>query len=193
MKKLNMRKLKAKGFTMIELLIGIGFIAAASAIVYYTYNKVKATGDANTEGRHLDTLRAGIKNMYQNQVSYGDEGGNSAISETFANQARITPDAMRIPGDDTVIRNKFGGSVTIAPATLGSTGNSNNAFAITYNNVPGEVCVKLVTTAGSQFDQVEVGTTTVKSFGTQSLNPVSTAKACNADTGNGVTIIFKSL
>lgn len=193
MKKLNMRKLKAQGFTMIELLIGIGFIAAASATVYYIYNKVKATGDANTEGRHLDTLRAGIKNMYQNQVSYGNEGGNAAISATFANQARITPDAMRLPGNDTVIRNKFGGSVTITPTTLGSTGNANNAFAITYNNVPGEVCVKLVTTAGSQFDQVEVGTTTVKTFGTQSLNPVATATACNGDTGNGVTIIFKSI
>lgn len=192
MKKINMRKLKARGFTMIELLIGIGFIAAASATVYYIYNKVKATGDANTEGRHLDTLRAGIKNMYQSQVSYGAEGGNPAISATFANQARITPDAMRIPGNDTVIRNKFGGTVTIAPTTLG-TGQANNAFAITYGNVPGEVCVKLVTTAGSQFDQVEVGTSTVKTFGTQSLNPVTTATACNGDSGNGVTIIFKSL
>lgn len=199
MKKLNMRKLKAQGFTMIELLIGIGFIAAASATVYYIYNKVKATGDANTEGRHLDTLRAGIKNMYQGQVSYGTEGGaSSAISATFANQARITPDAMRLPGtaNESIIRNKFGGTVTIAPQTLGS-GQSNNAFSITYSNVPGEVCVKLVTTAGSQFDQVSVGLaapgTVVKTFGTQSLNPVRTAAECNKDTGNGVFIVFTSL
>lgn len=186
MKKLNMRKLKAKGFTMIELLIGIGFIAAASVTVYYIYNKVKSTGDANTEGRHLDTLRAGIKNLYQGQVSY------AGITHKFVNDARITPEDMRVAGDTTgIIRNKFGGTVTIAPANLN--GGTSNAFAITYNKVPGETCIKLVTTAGFQFDSVQVGATTVKTFGTQTVDPVAVATACNLDTGAGVTIVFNSI
>jgi hypothetical protein len=191
MNKLNLKKIKSQGFSLIELLIAIAFIAVATATIYYIYNKVKASGDANTEGRHLDTLRAGIKGLYASSTSYA---APSAVSNTFANEARITPDAMRVANDTATIKNKFGGTVTIEPTQLGA-GAAGNGFRIIYSNVPGEVCVKLVTTAGSQFDQVSVGTTTVKTFGTQSLNPVTTATACNAgDTdGRGVTINFDSL
>lgn len=190
MKNLNIKKsLKSKGFTLIELLIAVGFIAVASAGVYYIYNKVKSSQDANTEARNLDALRAGVKNLYASTSSFG---GTNPVSNTFANQARITPDGMRTENDITSIKNKFGGTVTLLPASLGSS-NPDNAFQITYLAVPGEVCTKLVTSAGAQFDQVVVGSVPVKIFGSNVVSPISTATECNKDTGNGVSIIFTSL
>lgn len=194
MKKLNIKQsLRAKGFTLIELLIAVGFIAVASAGVYYIYNKVKSSQDANTEARNLDAIRAGIKNLYASSNTFGSP---NEVTNLFANQARITPDGMRDSATtgtaNATIKNKFGGSVTIAPATLGG-GNANNAFSIEYQRVPGEVCVKLVTSAGAQFDRVTVGTTDTKQFGSNIVNPVTTATACNGDTGQGVTITFYSL
>ena len=194
MKMLNIKKsLKSKGFTLIELLIAVGFIAVASAGVYYIYNKVKSSQDANTEARNLDAIRAGIKNLYASSNTYGDP---NLITNLFVNQARITPDGMRDSAttgtaNDT-IKNKFGGTVLIAPTQLG-TGAANNAFSITYNAVPGEVCVKLVTSAGAQFDSVSVAGTLVKAFGSNIVNPVTTATECNKDTGSGVVIVFNSL
>ena len=99
---------------------------------------------------------------------------------------------MRTPGDTLSIKNKFGGLVVLAPATLGG-GAADNAFSISYANVPGEVCTKLVTSAGAQFDQVTVGGTPVKIFGSNVVNPVLTATNCNADAGTGVPIVFTSL
>ena len=190
---LNIKKsLKSKGFTLIELLIAVGFIAVASAGVYYIYNKVKSSQDANTEARNLDAIRAGIKNLYASSNTFGPP---NAVSNLFVNQARITPDGMRDSAAtgtaNAVIKNKFGGNVTIEPDRLGS--GTNNAFKITYEAVPGEVCVKLVTSAGAQFDRVVVGSTDAKAFGSNIVNPVTTATACNGDTGAGVTIEFYSL
>lgn len=199
MKMLNIKKsLKSKGFTLIELLIAVGFIAVASAGVYYIYNKVKSSQDANTEARNLDAIRAGIKNLYASSNTFG---APNPVSNLFANQARITPDGMRdststgTAASNDVIKNKFGGTVTIAPASLGT--GTNNAFSITYLAVPGEVCTKLVTSAGAQFDQVSVGVsapgTPVKVFGSNIVNPVTTATECNKDVGSGVAIVFTSL
>lgn len=192
MKKLNMKQLKAKGFTLIELLIAVGFIAVASAGVYYIYNKVKSGQDANAEARNLDALRAGIKNLYASSNTFGSP---NEVTNLFVNQARITPDGMRDSAStgtaNSTIKNKFGGAVTIQKASLGT--GTDNAFSITYTLVPGEVCVKLVVSGGAQFDQVVVGTTTVKAFGSNIVNPVTTATACNGDTGQGVPIVFTSL
>lgn len=193
MKMLNIKKsLKSKGFTLIELLIAVGFIAVASAGVYYIYNKVKSSQDANTEARNLDAIRAGIKNLYASSNTFGEP---NEVTNLFVNQARITPDGMRDSATtgtaNSVIKNKFGGNVEITPQNLGT--GTNNAFRIRYNAVPGEVCVKLVTSAGAQFDRVVVGSTDAKAFGSNIVNPVTTATACNGDQGQGVIIDFYSL
>lgn len=199
MKLFNLKSKKAaKGFTLIEILLVVGFIALAGLGVYIVYNKVSAGGQANTEARNLDTLRAGTKTLFGGASNYGTVGSplNSVL-----NDARVTPDSMRVipyAAGATAINNSFGGTVTVAPIALGSS-TLGNGFSITYTGVPGAVCAKLATTAGASFDQVSVavGTTAtggnVKKFGSGELKIAALTTACAGDVGNGVAISFDSL
>lgn len=180
-----------KGFTLVEILLVVGFIALAGIGIYTVYTKVQMSNAALSEGKNLDTLRAGAKNLFGGTQNYAN------ITGAVLNNARVTPDSMRNTNPYTVgdnaINNSFGGSVTVAPVTLGTGGTANNGFRITYPRVPGAVCAKLVTGAGSGWDQITVGTTIVKTFGTGNLNVVQLATACAADAGSGIDIVFDSL
>lgn len=195
MKMFNLKSKKAaRGFTLIEILLVVGFIALAGLGVYVVYNKVSAGGAANAEARNLDTLRAGVKTLYGGASNYGT--GPTAISNTVLNNGRVTPDSMRaVPyaANDPNINNSFGGTVSVTPIALGGS-TVNNGFRITYNNVPGAVCSKLVTTAGVSFDAVGVGAAgNVKTFGTNQLAIPALTTQCANDAGTGVAIMFDSL
>ncbi|MDD2840131.1 MAG: type 4 pilus major pilin [Rickettsiales bacterium] len=179
--KLNLSKIKSKGFTLVEILLVVGFIALASVGVYTIYSKVQTANSANAESRNLDTIRAGIKNLYGASPNY------AGLTPAVANNAKITPEAMRATA--TTIVNTFGGTVGIAPTNLGT--GTNNGFRITYPLVTDDVCTKLVTTGGAQFDQVTVGATVVKAFGTNVINPATVTTACIA--AAQATVLFDSL
>ncbi len=176
----------------------VGFIALAGIGIYTVYTKVQNSNAALTEGKNLDTLRAGVKNLYGGTQNY------TGLTNAVINDARATPDAMRKVNPYTVndnnINNSFGGKVTILPKKLGS-GSADNGFYVAYENVPGSVCAKLVTGAGTAWDQVNVGTAAftgatganVKSFGTGTIDIVALTGACAQDGGNGLTVTFDSL
>jgi type II secretory pathway pseudopilin PulG len=175
--KLNLRK-KSKGFTLVEILLVVGFIALASIGIYAVYNKVTTTAKANQENRNMQTIRAGIKQLFGNQQNY------TGLTETVVRNARISPQDMHTGA--ATLTNAFGGAVTIAPQALGAA----PGFRITTASIPGDVCVKLASGAGSSFDQVTIGGTVVKAIGTNTqVNPVTVTTQCNADT---VTMIFDS-
>lgn len=176
-----------KGFTLVEILLVVGFIAIASIGIYVVYAKVNAGGQANAEARNLDVIRAGIKNLYGANKNY------NAISPTIVNSAGITPDAMN---RGAIITNTFGGTVDVKAASMGGK-VADNAFEITYTEVPPDVCAKLAPTAGAQFDTLKVGDQDAKLYGETQIDPAKIAAGCGAaaaGTGNkGVTIVFGSL
>ncbi|UZF16131.1 type 4 pilus major pilin [Ralstonia pseudosolanacearum] len=181
------KKKAARGFTLIEILLVVGFIALAGIGIYVVYNKVQTGNAANTEARNLDTLRAGVKNLYGASVNYG------TVSETVLLQGRVVPDSMR-DAAGTAIINSFGGTVKVVPATFGG-GAANNAFTIKYPNVPLDVCSKFTTVGGNGFNLVVVNGTPVKDTSKTTgnvLDVAGTAAACNGGTGS-VEIDFTSL
>lgn len=180
---------RKSGFTLVEILLVVGFIALAGIGIYTVYGKVQMSNSALQEGRNLDTIRAGTKALFGGSSSF------TGVTNSVLNDARITPDSMRkIPytAGDSTITNSFGGSVSVVPISLGG-GAINNGISVTYQKVPGAVCAKLVTGAGTGWDQVTVGATKVKSYGTGNLNVANLASQCATDTGNGVTITFDSI
>lgn len=185
--KINKKKV-ARGFTLVEVLLVVGFIALASIGVYIVYNKVQTGNAANTEARNIDTLRAGVKNIYGGSTNY------NGLTTQVALDARIVPDSMRTTATGAgAITNSFGGQVTLASAPFN--GVADTAFAITYNNVPGDVCSKLTTTAGAGFNIVTVNGSSVKDTSKattgNNLNVATTASSCKADSTN--IIVFTSL
>jgi prepilin-type N-terminal cleavage/methylation domain-containing protein len=177
-----------KGFTLIEVLLVVGFMALAGLAVYTLYNKVNETGKASNESKNIDLLKAGVKNIYGGKLNY------NSLTNAVLNDSRVTPDIMRaIPyiTGDTSITNSFGGAVNVTPITLVGTG-VNKGFQIEYNNVPGSICSKLVSLENSNFSQIKINSTIVKSFG-NSLDVAALTTQCIADTGNGVTIQFETL
>lgn len=183
--KLNLLKKAKKGFTLVEILLVVGFIAIATIGIYVVYQKVNEGGQTNTEARNLDTIRAGVKNLWGVNRDY------STLTDAGVIAARIPPSSMTNNGTAATMQNSFGGAVTVAPVSRN--GGSNNAFTITYNNVPAGVCTKLVPTSGAQFDEVTVGGTVVKAYGTNTLNAATTATSCGGLGANGGTIIFTSM
>lgn len=187
---MKLLKRNKKGFTLVEILLVVGFIALAGIGIYTVYTKVQMSNAALTESKNLDTMRAGIKNLFGGSQNY------TGLSNLTLNQARITPDSMRaIPyvAADAVITNSFGGSVTVTPVKLG-TGAANNGFRVQYDKVPGAVCAKLVGGAGPGWDAIGVGAVNnVKVFGTGQIAVATLTAKCATDTGNGITLYFDSL
>jgi len=182
--KLNLNRKQKRGFTLIEILLVVGFIAIAGIGVYTVYNRVTLGNTANVEGRNLDALRAGIINLFAGTRT------TAGLTNTVVNNAQITPENMRTTGSPALITNSFGGAVTIIPQTLVT---ADDGFRITYAGVPVEVCPRLVTGAGSQFSRVTVGTTAVRALGINTaVNIPATTTACAAGAGGVVTLVFES-
>lgn len=184
-----MKHIYKKGFTLVEILLVVGFIALAGIGIYSVYNKTNMANQALTESRNINVIKAGVKNLF------GGSQGYAGLSNTVLNDARATPDSMRkIPytSPDSTITNSFGGAVSVNPIVLGGSG-INNGFRITYPKVPGEICSKLVPMMDKNMDQITVNSVIVKQFGTGSVNVTALTAQCASDTGNGIDIAFDSL
>jgi type II secretory pathway pseudopilin PulG len=187
--KYKIKNYNKKGFTLIEILLVVGFIALAGIGIYSVFSKTNMANQALNESRNINLIKAGIKNLYGNSQGY------TGLSNQVLNDARITPDSMRkVPyiSSDNIIINSFGGLVSVTPIVLGGSG-INNGFRITYPKIPGQVCAKLVPMMDKNMDQITVNGVIVKSFGTGNLNLISLATSCATDTGNGIDINFDSL
>ena len=114
-----MSKQKKRGFTLIEILLVVGFIAVAGIGVYTVYNKAALGNAANIESRNIDLIRSGIKNLFAGAPN------TIGLTNTVVNNAGITPSPMRTIGSNTSITNSFGGAVSIQSTTLVS---SSDAF-----------------------------------------------------------------
>lgn len=175
---------KRKGFSLLELLLVMGIIAALIVAAFIVYPKVRNAQAIDAEAKNIATIRSGILALYASQATVS---GN--LSNSIAIQAKIFPDNMLVknpsPGNDIV--NSFGGRVTlVTSAWYGKT-----LVTMQYNNVPTELCTKLITAVGSNMFLITAG-------GYWALNesvgvPYSVAnvsKACGQITDNNTVINF---
>lgn len=126
--------------------------------IYVVYNKVAVGNAANTESRNIDTLRAGIKNIYGGSFDY------YGVREEILLKARVVPDSMK-NADGTSIINSFGGIVHVNATTLKTTDSitkDSNAFTISYTKIPQEHCAKFVTVSSSSFSRITIDNKIIK-------------------------------
>ena len=186
MKTTLLRNKKQKGFSLLELLLVLGIIAALVVGAFIVYPKVQASQRAEAESKNIATIQAGVKSLYTSASSY------SGLTNTVAVSAKIFPDNMLSGSGTTTVVNTFKGPVTVAEATTGPSATAGSSFTITYGDVPAAECTKIVTAAAGNFYAAGVGTAgNVKAAGGV-LDVAKTATQCNTG-GNSNTLIFTSL
>jgi prepilin-type N-terminal cleavage/methylation domain-containing protein len=191
MKSISFNQAKAKGFSLIELLLVLGVLAILLVAAFVVYPQVRDRNQANAEVSNLTALKANITNLYASR------GGNyDGLNTGVANQARAFPSSMNGGRYGASIQPAaaWGGNVTVAvnaaPTTTTQTPSgvlsANRSFSITYAGVPDGVCLGLVSGAASNFQGVRVGT--IEVMDANGFNPGIAAGAC---TGNP-TVVFTS-
>lgn len=177
---------KKKGFSLLELMLVLGIIAALIVSAFLIYPKAQSAQRATAEAKNIATIQAGVKTLYAGLASY------TGLNNTAALGAKVFPDIM-ISGTGTsaTVLNSFKGSVTLAPAATGPSGVAGSSFTITYTGVPNNECTKIIATTAESFYMASVGSTTVKDSGGQ-LNIENASTACNA-TNNSNTLVLTSL
>ena len=183
---LKNRKSK-KGFSLLELLLVLGIIAALVVAAFIVYPKVQASQRAQAESNNIAAIQAGVKALYTSASSF------TGLTNSVAVQAKIFPDNM-LSGSGSAAKpiNAFKGNVTLAADKTGPSGADGSSFTITYENVPASECTKIITAAAGNLYTAGVGTAgNVKAAGGV-LNVASTATECDKG-GNSNKLIFTSI
>lgn len=176
-----------KGFSLLELLLVLGIIAALVVAAFIVYPKVQASQRAQAESNNIATIQAGVKALYTSASNF------DKLTTSVAVKAKIFPDNMLV-GSGTAAKpvNAFKGDVVVASASTGPSAAQGSSFTITYKNVPAAECTKIITAAAGNFYTAGVGTAgNVKAAG-EVLDVAKTATQCESG-GNSNTLIFTSL
>lgn len=181
---LNNKRKSKKAFSLLELLLDLGIIAALVVAAFIVYPKVQALQRAQAESNNIATIQAGVKALYTSASSF------TGLTNTVAVQAKIFPDNM-LSGSGTAAKPiNVKGNVTLAATATGPSSAAGSSFTITYDNVPAAECVKIATAAAGNFYITTVGTKVVKAAG-GTLDVAATAAACTNATSN--TLVFTSI
>lgn len=180
MKQFNGKK-KQKGLTMIELMLGLLVVLVIIGIAIIAFNNLRSS--QRTQGMQSQLLQvlAGVQKIAPGPNYEG------VSADTLIKAGQAPSDMV----NGTTLVNRFGGGVTIAPATYGGgAGAANNAVTITFNGVPKAECNAVIANTQPTFPRIVVGATAVKDqFAATPVayTQAATATACENDANN---IIF---
>ena len=120
-------KKSKKGFSLLELLLVLGIIAALVVAAFIVYPKVQASQRAQAESNNIATIQAGVKALYSSASSF------TGLTNLVAVQANIFPDNMLI-NSGTFARpiNAFKGNVTLAADKTGPSGADGDPLLVIW-------------------------------------------------------------
>ncbi|MEO0394011.1 MAG: type 4 pilus major pilin [Pseudomonadota bacterium] len=140
------RRARQAGLTLAEtlLVLAIGALAIVGGTLLYL--QATAGNKLNTGINQFVTLQSGIRSLYAGTSNFDD------LDKDLLIDANAAPSDM-VAG--TQLRNSWGGEVTAGTAAGGQ------QFTVTFNGVPNNACVKLITlnpggSGGSGLVQVKV-------------------------------------
>jgi len=172
-----------KGFSLLELLLVLGVIAALIVAAFIVYPKVQASQRAEAESNNIATIQAGVKALYASTSSY------TGLTNKVAVQAKIFPDNMLAGTGSTANPvNVFKGNVVLSASSYGPSGVVGSAFSIGYTHVPAAECVKIATAVAGNFYMTQINSKVVKPAG-GILDVAAAAAACSSNN----TLSFTSI
>lgn len=180
-----MIKRRIAGVTLIEALMVIGVALALSTVGYNLYQKAQEGNKTNKAINEISQVQQSIGRMYQSNPNV------STVANSVLSTANAWPTTMVSSGAGTataVIKNAFGGDVTIAPSTGAAPLNTTNYYQMTFTALPQQACVDIVNAVSSNYYQVSVNGTVVKTTAQSSASPSDVATACNTLSANAIIL-----
>ncbi|ECE2626534.1 prepilin-type N-terminal cleavage/methylation domain-containing protein [Salmonella enterica] len=177
---LKERKSK-KGFSLLELLLVLGVIAALIVAAFMIFPKVQASQRLDRESRNLTAIQAGVKSLYGGRAKISDLNTDSFIASKNA------PDNMIQEGK---LINEWKGNVSVEYS------GNHGKYNIIYDAVPASDCSKLISAVSGNFVIIDVyngnGSTQVKNLEEgKNIDIAATSAACFSEDNS--TIIFSSI
>lgn len=133
-------KKREKGFSLLELLLVMGVIAAMIIAAFIIHPKVMTHTRVNNELRNISTILNGIKALYSGSPDL------TGFSNSVASKAKILPENMLVKGSANTFKNSWQGSFYMTLNSNIKAANGNiiwNAVAISTGGIPSSDCLRL--------------------------------------------------
>lgn len=137
---------KQAGVSLNEFILYSGLAAIVIATAIAGFRFAKSGGDAMRTQQELASIRANASSLYQSAPDF------TGIDMTTLKKAQALPDTLNTNGENGYT-NAYGGQVKLEAA-----GTPALNAAVTYESVPVADCIKLLSSAGSGWSKIEVGT-----------------------------------
>ena len=170
-----------KGFSLLEILLVLGAIAALIVAAFMIFPKVQASQRIDRESRNLTAIQAGVKSLY---------GGRAKISSINTDSFIASKNAPENMIQDGKLINEWKGNVQVEYS------GNHGKYNIIYDAVPASDCSKLIAAVSSNFVSIDVyngnGGTQVKNLEEgKNIDIAATSAACFSE--DNATIIFASI
>lgn len=186
-----------KGFSLVELLVVVGFITSAIAVIYMWGSAQYAKTQAQQQILQVQRLKEKIADA-STIVSTINATQGLTVLDTIVNQQNIIDTGMfpasEISGNRII--NVFkSGDLTASAKILNVSSNPANpmlepVYTISVTGIPKKSCGYLFTDFMSKdWTEIKVGNIMAKQVG-QAFSPLSAAAGCEAAAGQDVTVEF---
>ena len=162
------------GFTLIELMITLGVISALSAGTYVGYRIYQTREQTNTAVQSSRTLATTLMS------TYGKTGSFANLSTQDIIHGKLSP--SNLPVSNQALKSPWGGSVTVSPAV------SNEAYAITWGQVPSGTCVNMASQLNRDFSAIQIN----GQVATKNQTPLNIHQISQLCQSNNNTVVLTS-
>lgn len=168
-----------------SLLEGIAYLGIAAIVILGAVSLLTSafgSAQANQTAQEIVSIRTAVKRLYMGQAaSYGTADITARLIAARAFPTTLAPNAA-----GTAVANAWNGSVTVTGSDGGAT------FMITYNGVPQDVCISIVSGA-TGWARISQGAGESNPITTFPATPAAANTVCSVATAAGNTINFVSV
>ncbi len=139
-----MRHINENGRSMVEMLGVLAIIGVLSVGGIAGYSKAMNKYKINKTNDQLSMLIANIRTLFASQSDYSGLNNGTAIKYGVVPNDMYTTASNGTYASNYTISNPFAGDVEIA-VSGSDAGHTTHAFTVTYENIPQEACVNIMT------------------------------------------------
>ena len=171
---------KSRGFTLIELMIGIGIIAVAIIAILGRTSLTRGASEVKTEADSIQSI------IQASKIAVGGQANMVGLTNAVVLAANGFPSQM-VSG--TVVTHTWNCGVTVTSQTVPAANNAKGQ--IDYASTPTAKCIGLINAVSGAIDSIYVGSLIVKAPNAALTTPALIQAACATNAGlPTISIIF---